>query len=614
MLFAASASAVEIAEIRIDQPSTDVDEFFELRGTASESLNDLTYIVLGDSPSGKIESVTSLAGMSIPAGGNFLCSENSPLPNVPAGAGGTVSADLVATLGFENGDNVTHMLVRNFTGALGDTLDMDQDGIIDVPEPWSEIVDCVALIETIGSGDLVYCATQVGPSGIFVPAHTYKCPDTGAWVIGEFDPSVGVDTPRAENPSCANPPPSVLDQTRVPCVPLTGEAAAITAAVLGATSADVTYTIDGGAGTTLAMTLDSTSGDTSFFSQTIPSQGVNATLVEYLVTAYNANPDTSLGFGQGYFVGTVNIGDVRVNNATGNNIYEFYGARIVGNVTAANGTYNTTGVDGYIQDATGGIKLFEFDPNSAWSGANLGDEVRATGTLDQFNFEMELTSGGACDSLFIEVLGPGAVPAPKDIFPCDVGEENEGLLATMFFAQLDTAGLSGGFLPNDNVPVTNCTASTVNMFIDSATNIPTTAVLSEQYEVTGIVGQFGGYQIKPRNLGDLTPVNVTVGVGDDRQVGRMGLLQNSPNPFSRSTEIRFQVPAAAAAGDQVEVQLEVFDVRGRRVAVLVDELLESGEHVVTLSGRDLGEVASGVYFYRLSIGDEMLTRKLILQK
>jgi hypothetical protein len=192
LLFAPlTASAVNINEIRIDQPSTDNDEYFELAGQPGESLDGLTYIVIGDGAagSGVIESVTDLTGNAIPAGGYFLCAEATFTLN------GAVP-DLIADLGFENSDNVTHLLVRDFTGALGDDVDVDDDGNLDNP-PWSAVVDCVALIESVGTGDLVYCDTQVGPDGTFVPGHVYLC--APGWVIGAFDPVGGNDTPRADN-------------------------------------------------------------------------------------------------------------------------------------------------------------------------------------------------------------------------------------------------------------------------------------------------------------------------------------------------------------------------------------------------------------------------------
>ncbi len=183
---------VTINELRIDQPSSDNDEYVELMGIEGDLLDGLTYIVIGDGAggSGVIENVTDLAGGVVPASGYFVVAE---------GTFTLGTADLVGTLDFENGDNVTHLVVRDFTGAKDDDLDVDDDGTLDTT-PWSEVVDCVALIEDPAGGDLVYCDTQVGPDGTFVPAHVFVCTD--GWRIGPFDPVGGKDTPGADN-DCA---------------------------------------------------------------------------------------------------------------------------------------------------------------------------------------------------------------------------------------------------------------------------------------------------------------------------------------------------------------------------------------------------------------------------
>ena len=70
-----------INELRIDQPSTDNDEYFELLGTPETSLDGYTLVVLGDGAaalgSGVIESVTSLNGATIPADGFFVVAEST---------------------------------------------------------------------------------------------------------------------------------------------------------------------------------------------------------------------------------------------------------------------------------------------------------------------------------------------------------------------------------------------------------------------------------------------------------------------------------------------------------------------------------------------------------
>ena len=194
-----AGAAVTINEIRIDQPSTDNDEYFELAGDASETLDGLTYLVIGDGSSeagsGVIEAVVELTGYSIPADGYFLVAEDDDTFGAPA--------DLEATLNFENDDNVTHMLVSGFTGALDDDLDPDDDGDFDVT-PWTGIVDMIALVKNLDeppSGtEWWYGTDTLGPDGSYVPGHAFRYVNgTGDWYIGEFDPAGGADTPGTAN-------------------------------------------------------------------------------------------------------------------------------------------------------------------------------------------------------------------------------------------------------------------------------------------------------------------------------------------------------------------------------------------------------------------------------
>ncbi|MEZ4388922.1 MAG: proprotein convertase P-domain-containing protein [Candidatus Krumholzibacteriia bacterium] len=87
------------------------------------------------------------------------------------------------------------------------------------------------------------------------------------------------------------------------------------------------------------------------------------------------------------------------------------------------------------------------------------------------------------------------------------------------------------------------------------------------------------------------------------------LGQNSPNPFNPMTEISFAVPQDAGL-----VRLEIFDVRGQKVRTLAQEALPAGQHTRTWNGRtDAGrQVASGVYFYRLSGNNFSDTRKMVV--
>lgn len=83
------------------------------------------------------------------------------------------------------------------------------------------------------------------------------------------------------------------------------------------------------------------------------------------------------------------------------------------------------------------------------------------------------------------------------------------------------------------------------------------------------------------------------------------LEQNYPNPFNPSTKIVYRVKSRGF------VELRVFDVLGREVATLVNEMKAPGEYSVTF---DASHLSSGVYFYRLKAGDFVQTKKLTLLK
>jgi hypothetical protein len=82
------------------------------------------------------------------------------------------------------------------------------------------------------------------------------------------------------------------------------------------------------------------------------------------------------------------------------------------------------------------------------------------------------------------------------------------------------------------------------------------------------------------------------------------LKQNYPNPASHRTTIRFAVPEPS------NVTLEVYDLLGRRVAVLKrNTAVRAGWHAVRV---DASRLASGTYFYRLRSEDTQETKKLIV--
>ena len=90
----------------------------------------------------------------------------------------------------------------------------------------------------------------------------------------------------------------------------------------------------------------------------------------------------------------------------------------------------------------------------------------------------------------------------------------------------------------------------------------------------------------------------------------LALDQNYPNPFNPRTEIWFGLPSDG------RVMLEVYDVMGRRVNTLIDDKLSAGTHQVIWDGKnDDGQpVSSGMYFYKLTQGDNVIARKMMMLK
>jgi uncharacterized repeat protein (TIGR01451 family) len=211
--------AVDINEIRIDQPSgaTDPDEYFELRGASGTDLSGLTYVVLGgngsSANSGVVERIISLDRQEMESDGLFLVVE-STFTLLPL-----FFADMVIPGGeniFREDNNATHLLVANFSGAVGLDVDVNNNGTFDFAEggssleaPWTDVLDAVGLVEDAGNPPagtgFAYGAAlgfvNVGPDGGSVPAHVYRCVPDDLWLIGtldKFDPD-GADTPGTVN-------------------------------------------------------------------------------------------------------------------------------------------------------------------------------------------------------------------------------------------------------------------------------------------------------------------------------------------------------------------------------------------------------------------------------
>jgi len=86
------------------------------------------------------------------------------------------------------------------------------------------------------------------------------------------------------------------------------------------------------------------------------------------------------------------------------------------------------------------------------------------------------------------------------------------------------------------------------------------------------------------------------------------LYQNLPNPFKHTTQIRYELPIAG------RVTLDIYNLAGQKVIALLDAQQMAGIHYVNWDGKDAHgrSLASGVYFYRLTVGNAKDSKQMML--
>ncbi|HSL88706.1 MAG TPA: T9SS type A sorting domain-containing protein [Ignavibacteriaceae bacterium] len=120
-------------------------------------------------------------------------------------------------------------------------------------------------------------------------------------------------------------------------------------------------------------------------------------------------------------------------------------------------------------------------------------------------------------------------------------------------------------------------------------------------------------------------VDIPTGINESKsQFYEFRLEQNYPNPFNSKTIIEFVIPiptsreknlkdfsSQAPRNDNMMVTLKVYNILGNEVATLVSSLQQPGNYEVEFDGSNL---SSGVYLYKIQIGERSLSCKMILMK
>ena len=92
---------------------------------------------------------------------------------------------------------------------------------------------------------------------------------------------------------------------------------------------------------------------------------------------------------------------------------------------------------------------------------------------------------------------------------------------------------------------------------------------------------------------------------NDNLPAEFRLYQNYPNPFNATTKITFTLPKSE------NVSIEIFNTQGKRIEVILQQTKRAGQHQITY---DPSNLASGVYYYRITAGRFQQVRKMILNK
>jgi photosystem II stability/assembly factor-like uncharacterized protein len=137
----------------------------------------------------------------------------------------------------------------------------------------------------------------------------------------------------------------------------------------------------------------------------------------------------------------------------------------------------------------------------------------------------------------------------------------------------------------------------VNIITD-LTWIDSTAINGKFFVVAGTYGRSAW--TREINGDDFTGI-----VKNNNSPVEFKLDQNYPNPFNPVTTISFELPRPA------RVKISVFDIQGKEIEVIVDKNETSGSYRVEW---DAAKYSSGIYFYRITAGDFVQTKKMILVK
>jgi hypothetical protein len=169
----------------------------------------------------------------------------------------------------------------------------------------------------------------------------------------------------------------------------------------------------------------------------------------------------------------------------------------------------------------------------------------------------------------------------------------------MYFANVNT-GWIGGYTSTGNSNIARTTNGGVNWSYQNMGGTQIINGLCFTDAMTGWAVGFNGVILKTVTSGVTGVQNIGTEIPSSYSLG-----QNYPNPFNPTTNVKFSI---VKAGD---AKVVVYDVQGREVQTLVNEKLNAGTYEVRFDGSML---TSGVYFYKMTAGNFIETKRMVLIK
>ena len=230
--------------------------------------------------------------------------------------------------------------------------------------------------------------------------------------------------------------------------------------------------------------------------------------------------------------------------------------------------------------------------------------VETTRTLELVNFQpgtytlvAELRATGYWGvSIEVQFSIDYLVPVETTSFTA-VAADNDVILTWVTATELNNSGF---YVQRRSASTTYATVS--NFIVGGGTtNVPQTYSYTDHSLLPGLYQ----YRLEQHDFnGSISyygPIEVQVGHIPSSPV----LEQNCPNPFNPTTAIRYALPEAA------QVKLVVYNLLGQQVRMLVDQYVTVGNHEISFDGQGL---PNGTYFYKLTAGDYVGTKKMSLLK